>query len=107
MSKIDLIEKDYLKKDVPEFQIGDEVKIHLKVREGDKTRTQIFAGTVIRKRGRGVSATFSVLKEVRGDTVEKTIPVHSPNVEKIQVTAKGKARRSKLYHLRAKHTPEA
>ena len=107
MSKIDLIEKDYLKKEVPEFQIGDEVKVHLKVREGDKTRTQIFAGTVIRKRGRGVSTTFTVLKEVRGETVEKTIPLHSPNLEKIQVSAKGKVRRSKLYYLRQKHASES
>ena len=107
MNKMELAEKDYLKKEVPEFRVGDQVKVHLKVREGDKTRTQIFAGTVIRKRGRGTSATFTVLKEVRGDTVEKTFPLHSPNVENIQVTAKGKVRRAKLYYLRLKHAPQS
>jgi large subunit ribosomal protein L19 len=102
MNKIELVEKDYLKKELPEFRVGDEVKVHLKVHEGDKTRTQIFAGTVIRRRGRGTNATFTVLKEVRGDTVEKTILLHSPNVEKVQVTTKGSVRRAKLYYLRQK-----
>ena len=102
MNKIDLIEKEYLKKSVPEFNVGDEVKVHLKVQEGDKSRIQIFAGTVIRKRGRGINATVSVLKEIRDDIVEKSFLVHSPQVEKIAVTKKGKARRSKLYHLRNK-----
>ncbi len=103
MNKIELIEKDYLKKSLPEFNIGDEVKVHLKVQEGDKSRIQIFAGTVIRKRGRGINASFSVLKEIREDTVEKTFLIHSPSVEKIAVTTKGKARRSKLYYLRKRH----
>ena len=102
MSKIDLIEKDYLKKTIPEFNVGDEVKVHLKVQEGDKSRIQIFAGTVVKKRGRGINASFSVLKEIRDDIVEKSFLLHSPQVEKIAVTTKGKARRSKLYHLRSK-----
>lgn len=102
MNKIELIERDYLKKSLPEFNVGDEVKVSLKVQEGDKTRTQIFAGTVIRKKGRGINATFSVLKEVRDDIVEKIFLVHSPHIEKIAVTTKGKARRAKLYHLRNK-----
>ena len=100
MKKIDVIEKDYLKKSVPEFRVGDEVKISLKVHEGDKTRIQIFQGTVIRKRGRGTNATFTVLKEVRDDIVEKVFLFHSPLIEKIQVVTKGTARRAKLYHLR-------
>ncbi|OGW86427.1 MAG: 50S ribosomal protein L19 [Omnitrophica bacterium RIFCSPHIGHO2_02_FULL_46_11] len=103
MKKIELIEKDYLQKSIPEFNVGDEVKIHLKVREGDKTRVQIFQGTVIRRRGRGTNATFNVLKEVRDDMVEKVFLLHSPHIEKIQVIQKGKVRRAKLYHLRAKH----
>ena len=103
MSKIELIEKDYLKNPVPEFRVGDEVKVHLKVQEGDKTRTQVFQGTVIRKRGRGTSATFTVLKEMRDDIVEKVFLLHSPHVEKISVIQKGKPRRAKLYHLRQKH----
>ena len=102
MNKIELIEKEYLKKSIPEFRVGDQVKVHLKVQEGDKTRTQVFAGTVIRKRGRGTNATFTVLKEVRDDLVEKVFLLHSPHVEKIAVTTKGKAHRAKLYHLRHK-----
>lgn len=100
MSQIELIEKDYLKKSIPEFRVGDQVKVHLKVHEGDKTRVQVFEGTVIRKRGRGTNATFTVLKEVRDDTIEKTFSLHSPNIEKITVVVKGKVRRAKLYHLR-------
>ncbi len=103
MKKIEIIEKEYLKKEIPEFRVGDEVKVHIKVHEGDKTRTQLFQGTVIRKRGRGTSATFTVLKEVRDDMVEKGFLLHSPHVEKIQVVTKGKTRRAKLYHLRKTH----
>ena len=100
MNKIELIEKDYLKKSAPEFKVGDEVKVHLKVKEGDKTRIQIFQGTVIRRRGRGTNATFTVLKEVRDDTVEKTFLLHSPQVEKVTVVTKGKVHRARLYYLR-------
>ena len=103
MSKIELVEKDYLKKSIPEFHIGDQVKVHLKVREGDKTRVQVFQGTVIRRRGRGTNATFTVVKEVRDDMIEKVFFLHSPNIEKIAVAVKGKAKRAKLYHLREKH----
>ena len=102
MSKIDLIEKDYLKKSAPECHIGNQVKVYFKVQEGEKTRTQLFEGTVIRKRGQGTGATVTVLKEVRGETVEKTFPIHSPQVEKITVSSKRQARRAKLYHLRKK-----
>lgn len=102
MNKIDIIEKDFLKKSLPEFNIGDEVKVHLKVQEGEKSRIQIFSGIVVRKRGRGINTSVNVLKEVRDDIVEKSFMVHSPQVEKIAVTTKGKARRAKLYHLRKK-----
>jgi large subunit ribosomal protein L19 len=102
MNKIELVEKDYLKKTLPEFKVGDHVKVSLKVQEGDKTRTQLFEGIVIRKRGRSTGATFSVLKEVRGELVEKTFPIHSPHVEKVVVTFKGNVKRSKLYNLRKK-----
>ena len=107
MRKIELMEKDYLKESAPEFQVGDEVKVHIQVHEGDKTRTQIFQGIVIRKRGRGTNATFTVLKEVRDDLVEKGFLLHSPHVEKVQVVTKGKARRAKLYHLRNKHAKKS
>ena len=103
MKQIDIIEKDYLKKTVPTFNVGDEVKVSLKVREGDKTRTQVFEGRVISRRGRGTGATFTVLKQTRGseDTVEKTFSLHSPAVEKIKVMKHTKVRRAKLYYLRS------
>ena len=104
MNKIELVEKDYLKKTVTEFGVGDQVKVHLKVQEGDKTRIQVFAGTVIRRRGRGMGATFTVLKETRGDVVEKVFPLHSPHLDKVTVTSKGKPRRAKLYYLWDKFT---
>lgn len=100
--KLELIEKDHVKKSLPEFHIGDQVKVHLKVQEDEKTRTQVFLGTVIKKRGSGIGASFTVLKDVRGDMVQKTFPVHSPNVEKVTVVLKGKAKRAKLYHLMKK-----
>lgn len=102
MNKMELAERDYLKKNIPEFEVGNEIKIHLKVQEGDKSRIQVFEGTVISKRGRGTGATFTVLRDARGDIVEKVFPVHSPHIEKITVTRKIKANRAKLYHLRKK-----
>ena len=102
MDKIELIEKDYIKKDVPQFRTGDTVKVYLKVQEGDKTRTQIFEGVVIRRRGQGVGESFTVLRDMRGDIVEKVFPVHSPFLEKITVVKKGKFSRSKLYYMRKK-----
>lgn len=101
MNKMELVEKEYLKT-VPAFRTGDTVKVHLKVHEGERTRTQVFEGIVIRKRGSGVGASFSVLRDMRGDIVEKVFPVHSPMVEKIVVEKKGKVRRSRLYYLRKK-----
>lgn len=92
--------KEYLR-EVPNFKVGDTLKINVKVKEGDKTRTQLFEGICIARRGSGVSATFTVIKETHGDLVEKIFPVHSPNIEKIVITnKKTKARRAKLYHLR-------
>ena len=96
------INKDALRKDVPDFRVGDSLKIHIKVKEGDKTRTQMFEGVCIRRRGTGIGASFTVIKETHGDIVEKIFPIHSPTVEKIVVTRKGKSGRSKLYHLRKK-----
>ena len=102
--KIKAVEKPFLKSDVPEFRVGDEVKISIKVVEGDKTRSQMFEGTVIRRKGSGTGETFTVLKFIKGsqDTVEKIFPVHSPTVEKITVVKKGNVHRSRLYHLRSK-----
>ena len=100
MKEIALIEKEIVKKKMPEFRVGDTLKVHLRVKEGDKTRIQIFEGICIRRRGSGASASFTVIKETHGDIVEKIFPLYSPTIEKISVTRKGKARRSKLYHLR-------
>ncbi len=94
--------KEFQKKEVPDFRVGDSLKIHLKVKEGDKTRTQFFEGVCISRKGSGTSASFTVIKETHGDIVEKIFPVHSPTVEKIVVERKGKVRRAKLYHLRKK-----
>ena len=102
MKAIQIIEKDVRKTELPNFRVGDTLKIHLRVKEGDKTRTQLFEGVCIRRRGSGTSASFTVVKETHGDIVEKIFPLYSPTVEKIVVSQKGKARRAKLYHLRKK-----
>lgn len=103
MKAIELIEKKHMKEKTCSFNVGDRVKVHLKVKEGDKTRIQIFEGIVIRKRGTSVRENFTVLKSTRGSsyTVEKTFPIHSPVIEKVTVVSSKKARRSKLYHLRS------
>jgi len=100
MSKMDIVEKEAAEKKTPEFRVGDTLKVHIRVKEGDKTRTQLFEGVCIRKKGKGVRASFTVLKESYGDKVEKIFPLHSPNVEKVTVSSKGKARRAKLYYLK-------
>ena len=102
MKTMTLIEKDICKTKDTEFRVGDTLKIHIRVKEGDKTRTQIFEGVCIRRRGSGAGASFTVLKETHGDRVEKIFPLHTPVIEKIVVVEKGKARRAKLYHLRKK-----
>ena len=96
------IEKEVESKKIPAFKVGDTLKIHIRVKEGDKTRLQLFEGVCIRKKGRGANASFSVVKESYGDMVEKLFPLYSPAIEKIAVSSKGKARRSKLYHLHKK-----
>ena len=100
MSKMDIVEKEAAVKKKPEFRVGDTLKVHARVKEGDKTRTQIFEGVCTRMKGKGVRASFTVLKETYGDKVEKIFPLHSPNVEKITVSLKGKVRRAKLYYLK-------
>ena len=97
-----VIEQEFESKKAPVFKVGDTLKVHLRVKEGDKTRIQLFEGLCIRKKGRGASASFSVLKESYGDMVEKVFPVYSPSIEKITVSSKGKARRSRLYYLKNK-----
>ena len=94
------IEAEQLKAEVPEFNVGDTVKVYAKIKEGNRERIQVFEGTVLKKQGGGVRATFTVRKFSNGIGVEKTWPVHSPIIEKIEVVRRGKVRRAKLYYLR-------
>ena len=94
------IENEQLKAEVPVFSVGDTVKVYGKIKEGNRERIQIFEGTVIKKQGGSNRATFTVRKLSNGCGVEKTWPLHSPNVEKVEIVRKGKVRRAKLYYLR-------
>ncbi len=100
MYRLQEIEKKYLKTDLPEFRVGDQVEIHLKLKEGDKERIQVFSGTVIGRRGGGTRETFSVRHVVGDEGVERTFPLHSPVIARIKVVRGGKVRRAKLYYLR-------
>ncbi len=100
MNPTDLVERPYLKDDVPEFGPGDTVKVHVRVVEGERERVQVFEGIVIRRRGSQLSATFTVRKISFGVGVERTFPVHSPMISKLEVVTRGAVRRSKLYYLR-------
>ena len=102
MSRIREIESEQLKKDVPEFKIGDTVRVYSKIQEEGKTRIQAFEGTVIRRKGSGLRESFTVRRISYGEGVEKTSPLHSPSVDSISVVRKGKVRRAKLYYLRKK-----
>ena len=102
MKSAAMMVKDVTAKKVPGFNVGDTLKVHLQVKEGDKTRIQVFEGICIRRRGTGAGANFTVIKETHGDMVEKIFPLYSPTIEKISVSKKGKPRRAKLYHLRKK-----
>lgn len=94
------IEAEQLKAEVPVFNVGDTVKVYGKIKEGNRERIQVFEGTVIKKQGGSNRATFTVRKLSNGVGVEKTWPLHSPNVEKVEIVRKGKVRRAKLYYLR-------
>ena len=100
MNPIDQIEQAQLRSDVPEFGPGDTVKVHVRVREGDKERVQVFEGTVLGRSGGSIRETFTVRKTSYGVGVERIFPVHSPRLDKIEVVAKGAVRRAKLYYLR-------
>ena len=97
---LDKIESEQFRKDNAKFNVGDSVRVHTKVVEGDKERIQIFAGVVIGRRGRGLNSTFTVRRISYGEGVERVFPVHSPRVEKIEVERKGDVRRAKLTYLR-------
>ena len=94
------IEDAQLKAEVPEFHVGDTVKVYAKVKEGNRERTQVFEGTVLKRQNGGIKETFTVRKNSNGIGVEKTWPVHSPIVEKVEIVRLGKVRRAKLYYLR-------
>lgn len=94
------ITNEYLRKDVPEFRPGDTVKVHVKIKEGNRERIQIFEGLVIKRRGGGISETFTVRKMSYGVGVERTFPVHTPNLATIEVVRLGKVRRAKLNYIR-------
>jgi large subunit ribosomal protein L19 len=99
---IENIEREQLRQDIPQFKAGDTVKVHFQVVEGNRRRTQIFQGIVIKRQGHGVRETFTVRKQSFGVGVERTFPVHSPKIEKIEVVMIGDVRRAKLYYLRQK-----
>ena len=96
------IESEQLKENAPELNVGDTVKVHGKIKEGNRERIQIFEGTIIKVQGTGARATFTVRKNSNGVGVEKTWPVHSPLVEKVEIVRKGKVRRAKLTYLRGR-----
>ena len=100
MEKIQAFVSEQLKTEIPQFGIGDGVKVYIRITEGEKTRTQLFEGTVIARHGGGISETFTVRRVSYGVGVEKTFPIHSPNVEKIEIFRRAKVRRAKLYYLR-------
>lgn len=100
MNIVQAITQEQLRKDVPSFRPGDTLKVHVKVIEGTRERIQLFEGVVIKRRGGGISETFTVRKISYGVGVERTFPLHSPKIDKIEVARRGKVRRAKLYYLR-------
>ncbi|MHD0397915.1 50S ribosomal protein L19 [Staphylococcus simulans] len=97
---IEAVTKSQLRTDLPNFRAGDTVRVHVRIVEGTRERIQVFEGVVIKRRGGGVSETFTVRKLSSGVGVERTFPLHTPKIEKIEVTRRGKVRRAKLYYLR-------
>ena len=100
MNLVQIITQEQLRKDLPSFRPGDTLKVHVKVIEGSRERIQIFEGVVISRRGGGISESFTVRKMSYGVGVERTFPLHTPKIEKIEVARRGKVRRAKLYYLR-------
>ena len=100
MNIIETLEREQLRNDIPEFRSGDTVRVHVKVIEGKTERIQVFEGTIIARKGSGVSETFTVRRVSYGVGIERVFPVNSPNVAKVELVRTGKVRRSKLYYLR-------
>ena len=104
---INSVEQEQLKKDIVAFGPGDTVKVYVKVVEGSRERVQVFTGTVIRRRGTGLGETFTVRRISYGVGVERTFPLHSPRIEKIELVRRGKVRRARLYYLRQRYGKKA
>jgi large subunit ribosomal protein L19 len=102
MNAIEVLEKEHLRMDIPDFKPGDTVKVNFKIQEGDKERIQIFEGVVIRRRRGNTRGTFTVRKISYGIGVERIFPLHSPYIDKIEVVSQGRVRRSRLYYLRGR-----
>ncbi len=100
---IEQLEKEQMRADLPDFQVGDTVEVHVRIIEGDKERIQVFKGVVIRKRGHNTGATFTVRKISYEVGVERTFPLHSPSINEIRVVSQGRVRRSRLYYLRRRY----
>lgn len=100
MDIMKVIEHDYVKQDIPRFDVGDTVKVHIKIKEGNRERVQIFEGFVLKIQNGGISQTFTVRRIASGVGVEKTFPMHSPRIDKIEVVRKGDIRRAKLNYMR-------
>ena len=102
MDVLSSVVQDYLKTDIPAFNVGDTVKVHVKIKEGNRERIQIFEGFVLKRQNDGIGETFTVRRIASGVGVEKTFPIHSPLVEKIEVVKRGKVRRARLHYMRAR-----
>ncbi len=100
MNLVDFVEQPYLRENIPPFRVGDTVKVHVKIKEGEKERVQVYEGVVIARKGKGATETFTVRRVSYNVGVERTFPVHSPKLEKIEISRRGKVRRAKLYYLR-------
>ena len=100
MNILDSVAQDYLKKEIPAFNVGDTVRVHVKIKEGNRERIQTFEGFVLKRQNGGISETFTVRKISSGVGVEKTFPLHSPKIEKIEVVRRGSVRRAKLNYMR-------
>jgi large subunit ribosomal protein L19 len=99
---LEALEKEQMRSDIPDFRPGDTVRVHVKVIEGNRERIQVFEGTVIGRRGRGINETFTVRRVSYGVAVERIFPVHSPRIDRIEVVRHGRVRRAKLYYLRGR-----
>lgn len=100
MDVLSSVTNEYMKSDIPAFNVGDTVKVHVKIKEGNRERIQIFEGFVLKRQGGGIGETFTVRRIASGVGVEKTFPLHSPLVEKIEVVRRGKIRRARLHYMR-------